>query len=70
MQFFFFFAMQARVRPIVPRLSSSKHKGQAGRVLVVGGCQEYTGAPYFAGISCEIVIFKFVSSLKKNLFTN
>nr|XP_002724163.2 ATP-dependent (S)-NAD(P)H-hydrate dehydratase isoform X2 [Oryctolagus cuniculus] len=39
------------VRAIVPPLSASKHKGQDGRIGVVGGCQEYTGAPYFAAIS-------------------
>ncbi|XP_073877520.1 ATP-dependent (S)-NAD(P)H-hydrate dehydratase isoform X16 [Macaca fascicularis] len=39
------------VRNIIPPLSSTKHKGQDGRIGVVGGCQEYTGAPYFAAIS-------------------
>jgi len=32
-------------------LGDDRHKGQAGRVLVVGGCEEYTGAPYFAAMS-------------------
>ncbi|XP_034376707.1 ATP-dependent (S)-NAD(P)H-hydrate dehydratase isoform X5 [Arvicanthis niloticus] len=39
------------VRNTVPALTSKKHKGQDGRIGIVGGCQEYTGAPYFAGIS-------------------
>ncbi|XP_055282693.1 ATP-dependent (S)-NAD(P)H-hydrate dehydratase isoform X3 [Moschus berezovskii] len=39
------------VRSVVPPLSTKKHKGQDGRIGVVGGCQEYTGAPYFAAIS-------------------
>ncbi|XP_031194897.1 ATP-dependent (S)-NAD(P)H-hydrate dehydratase isoform X3 [Mastomys coucha] len=39
------------VRNIVPALTSKKHKGQDGRIGIIGGCQEYTGAPYFAGIS-------------------
>ncbi|XP_010618276.1 ATP-dependent (S)-NAD(P)H-hydrate dehydratase isoform X2 [Fukomys damarensis] len=39
------------VRNIVPTLAAGKHKGQAGRIGVVGGSQEYTGAPYFAAIS-------------------
>ncbi|XP_032736937.1 ATP-dependent (S)-NAD(P)H-hydrate dehydratase isoform X1 [Lontra canadensis] len=39
------------VRNIIPPLTSRKHKGQDGRIGVVGGCQEYTGAPYFAAIS-------------------
>ncbi|XP_039601844.1 ATP-dependent (S)-NAD(P)H-hydrate dehydratase isoform X2 [Polypterus senegalus] len=39
------------VRNIIPPLTSKKHKGQDGRVGIIGGCQEYTGAPYFAAIS-------------------
>ncbi|KAI4902588.1 hypothetical protein NFI96_033947 [Prochilodus magdalenae] len=39
------------IKNIVPPLTSKKHKGQDGRIGVVGGCQEYTGAPYFAAIS-------------------
>nr|KAF6460749.1 NAD(P)HX dehydratase [Molossus molossus] len=39
------------VRNIVPPLTTKKHKGQDGRIGIVGGCQEYTGAPYFAAIS-------------------
>ncbi|MBN3288720.1 NNRD dehydratase, partial [Polyodon spathula] len=39
------------VRNIIPPLTSKKHKGQDGRVGIIGGCQEYTGAPYFAAIA-------------------
>ncbi|KAB1214240.1 ATP-dependent (S)-NAD(P)H-hydrate dehydratase [Morella rubra] len=39
------------LRAITPPLDRSKHKGQAGMVAVIGGCREYTGAPYFAAIS-------------------
>ncbi|XP_054430376.1 ATP-dependent (S)-NAD(P)H-hydrate dehydratase isoform X5 [Pteronotus mesoamericanus] len=39
------------VRNIIPPLATKKHKGQDGRIGIVGGCQEYTGAPYFAAIS-------------------
>ncbi|XP_057563364.1 ATP-dependent (S)-NAD(P)H-hydrate dehydratase isoform X2 [Hippopotamus amphibius kiboko] len=39
------------VRNVVPPLTTKKHKGQDGRIGVVGGCREYTGAPYFAAIS-------------------
>ncbi|XP_045909465.1 ATP-dependent (S)-NAD(P)H-hydrate dehydratase isoform X2 [Micropterus dolomieu] len=39
------------VKSIVPPLTSKKHKGQDGRIGIVGGCQDYTGAPYFAAIS-------------------
>ncbi|KAH8421210.1 hypothetical protein KR009_000159 [Drosophila setifemur] len=38
-------------RTVVPKLTSDKHKGQYGRIGVVGGCLEYTGAPYFTAIS-------------------
>jgi ATP-dependent NAD(P)H-hydrate dehydratase len=40
-----------RVRNIVPQLDNDRHKGEAGRIGVVGGSLEYTGAPYFAAIS-------------------
>ena len=33
----------------LPTLSYSKYKGQCGKIGIVGGCYEYTGAPYFAG---------------------
>lgn len=39
------------IRKITPSLDLSRHKGQAGKIAVVGGCREYTGAPYFAAIS-------------------
>ncbi|XP_041940603.1 ATP-dependent (S)-NAD(P)H-hydrate dehydratase isoform X2 [Alosa sapidissima] len=39
------------VKKIIPPLTSKKHKGQDGRIGIIGGCQEYTGAPYFAAIS-------------------
>lgn len=39
------------VKNTIPPLTSKKHKGQDGRIGVIGGCQEYTGAPYFAAIS-------------------
>mmetsp|Transcript_65390 Transcript_65390/g.80049 ORF Transcript_65390/g.80049 Transcript_65390/m.80049 type:complete len:382 (-) Transcript_65390:16-1161(-) len=42
---------KALLKEIVPKLSISSHKGQAGRICIVGGCELYTGAPYFAGIS-------------------
>ncbi|XP_008399803.1 ATP-dependent (S)-NAD(P)H-hydrate dehydratase isoform X1 [Poecilia reticulata] len=39
------------VKSIVPPLTSKKHKGQDGRIGIIGGCKDYTGAPYFAAIS-------------------
>ncbi|XP_029386364.1 ATP-dependent (S)-NAD(P)H-hydrate dehydratase isoform X2 [Echeneis naucrates] len=43
--------MLSLVKNIVPALTSKKHKGQDGRIGIIGGCQDYTGAPYFAAIS-------------------
>ncbi|CEG77552.1 Putative YjeF [Rhizopus microsporus] len=40
-----------KVRQLIPPLSKSMHKGQAGRVGVVGGSEDYTGAPYFSAIA-------------------
>ncbi|RWR96834.1 hypothetical protein CKAN_02623700 [Cinnamomum micranthum f. kanehirae] len=39
------------IRRITPSLDLNRHKGQAGKIAVIGGCREYTGAPYFAAIS-------------------
>ncbi|CAI0466299.1 unnamed protein product [Linum tenue] len=39
------------LRAITPTLDPTRHKGQAGKIAVIGGCREYTGAPYFAAIS-------------------
>ncbi|KAM7485638.1 hypothetical protein LguiA_001647 [Lonicera macranthoides] len=39
------------LRSITPTLDPTRHKGQAGKIAVVGGCREYTGAPYFSAIS-------------------
>ena len=39
------------VKRIIPPLSSAKHKGQAGRIGIVGGSRDYTGAPFFASMS-------------------
>lgn len=43
-------AMKA-VKAIVPPLLDDGHKGSSGRIGVVGGSLEYTGAPCFAAIS-------------------
>ncbi|KAG6582278.1 ATP-dependent (S)-NAD(P)H-hydrate dehydratase, partial [Cucurbita argyrosperma subsp. sororia] len=39
------------LRAITPSLDPKRYKGQAGKIAVIGGCREYTGAPYFAAIS-------------------
>lgn len=42
-------------RNIVQPLRSSFYKGQAGKVAVFGGCQDYTGAPFFAAHSAALI---------------
>lgn len=39
------------VKSVIPRLERGKHKGQDGRLATIGGCKEYTGAPYFAAMA-------------------
>ncbi|KAH0582999.1 hypothetical protein H2248_010890 [Termitomyces sp. 'cryptogamus'] len=39
------------LRRLIPPLDGSLHKGQSGRVGVLGGALDYTGAPFFAAIS-------------------
>jgi len=39
------------VKEIVPKMTFDLHKGQSGRIGVIGGSKEYTGAPYFAAFS-------------------
>ncbi|KAG7386004.1 hypothetical protein PHYPSEUDO_000859 [Phytophthora pseudosyringae] len=45
--------MSARslVSRLIPPLAAHWHKGQQGRVGVLGGSFEYTGAPFYAGVS-------------------
>ncbi|KAL6767531.1 hypothetical protein ACKKBF_B35600 [Auxenochlorella protothecoides x Auxenochlorella symbiontica] len=40
-----------QVLALIPKLSEDRHKGQAGKIAVIGGCREYTGAPFFSAIS-------------------
>ncbi|PSC70682.1 ATP-dependent (S)-NAD(P)H-hydrate dehydratase [Micractinium conductrix] len=40
-----------QVARLVPDLAPDKYKGQAGKVAVIGGCREYTGAPFFASMA-------------------
>ncbi|KAF7308422.1 hypothetical protein HMN09_00691000 [Mycena chlorophos] len=44
-------ALLGQVKQLIPPLDGSLHKGQSGRVGVLGGALDYTGAPYFAAIS-------------------
>ncbi|GAA5934216.1 hypothetical protein JCM1841_004700 [Sporobolomyces salmonicolor] len=41
----------ARCKRLIPPLSPDLHKGQAGRIGVLGGSKDYSGAPYFASMT-------------------
>ena len=38
-------------KSIVPPLTYDKHKGENGRIAIIGGCKEYAGAPFFAAMA-------------------
>ncbi|KAG9241535.1 Ribokinase-like protein [Calycina marina] len=40
-----------RVRKMVPPMLEKFHKGQMGRIAVIGGSEDYTGAPYFSAMA-------------------
>ncbi|RMZ85186.1 hypothetical protein DV738_g239, partial [Chaetothyriales sp. CBS 135597] len=44
-------AALANVRKLVPPMLPNFHKGQLGRVAVIGGSADYTGAPYFSAMA-------------------
>ncbi|PLB34968.1 ATP-dependent (S)-NAD(P)H-hydrate dehydratase [Aspergillus candidus] len=44
-------ALFKKARQIVPPMLERFHKGQHGRVAVIGGCADYTGAPYFSSMA-------------------
>lgn len=41
----------SKVYKMVPPMLESFHKGQLGRVAVIGGSEDYTGAPYFSAMA-------------------
>lgn len=43
--------MEAAIRKLVPPLSHGARKGQMGRIGVLGGSADFTGAPYYAGMA-------------------
>ncbi|GFR52265.1 hypothetical protein Agub_g14800, partial [Astrephomene gubernaculifera] len=47
--------IRSEVRRIVPALTDDRFKGQSGKIAVLGGCTEYTGAPYFAAFAALAV---------------
>jgi ATP-dependent NAD(P)H-hydrate dehydratase len=40
-----------KARRMVPPMLEKFHKGQMGRIAVVGGSEDYTGAPYFSAMA-------------------
>ncbi|KAF8817404.1 YjeF domain-containing protein [Phlegmacium glaucopus] len=40
-----------QIKKLIPPLDGTLHKGQSGRVGVLGGALDYTGAPFFSAIS-------------------
>lgn len=50
----------------------------SGKIAVIGGCREYTGAPYFAAISALKIVSSFffhsfsllIFGFELNLYTN
>ncbi|KAK9455650.1 Ribokinase-like protein [Dipodascopsis uninucleata] len=45
----------SEVKMLIPPLLERFHKGQAGRIAVVGGSEDYTGAPYFAAQAATLL---------------
>ncbi|KAF7563478.1 hypothetical protein G7046_g625 [Stylonectria norvegica] len=41
----------AKVQRMVPPMLDKFHKGQLGRIGVIGGSEDYTGAPYFSAMA-------------------
>jgi len=41
----------ARAKQLIPPMLEKFHKGQLGRVAVIGGSADYTGAPYFSAMA-------------------
>ncbi|GBL48124.1 YjeF family domain-containing protein [Candidozyma auris] len=42
-------------KTLIQPLKPSYHKGQAGKIAVFGGCEDYTGAPFFSAHSAALV---------------
>lgn len=43
--------MARRLSSLLPQLSTKNRKGDNGRIGVIGGSFEFTGAPYFTAMS-------------------
>ncbi|KAG5439797.1 hypothetical protein PCANB_000079 [Pneumocystis canis] len=47
--------MLLNLRKMIPPLLNHFHKGQAGRIAVIGGSESYTGAPYYCCMSSMLL---------------
>lgn len=41
-----------KFKEFIPKMHSGMHKGQNGRIAIIGGSRDYSGAPYFSSMSC------------------
>ena len=49
--------------------SGELSKGMSGKVATIGGCREYTGAPYFASITCLRVSPEVLCSIMSSVMS-
>lgn len=56
------------LRRLMPKLTMQLRKGDMGKIAIIGGSVEYTGAPYYAAATVVNMVFlrKFWSALAKN----
>lgn len=74
--------LQLARKSIIPPLLPQLHKGQCGRVAVIGGCEDYTGAPFFSAnaaalfgcdlthVVCELNAGTVIKSYSPNLMVH
>lgn len=55
-----------QVKQTIPKLGAKWYKGQLGKVGVLGGCLEYTGAPYMSAISAVKTVLQKLGHSNKN----
>ena len=46
--------LRSFIKRCIPKLDPNKHKGQCGRIAVLGGSETYVGAPYYAAYAALI----------------
>lgn len=66
------------IAKLIPALTNTRHKGMNGKVGVVGGSYEYTGAPYYSAIAATYTVLSCLipreamshtySALKRRVF--